>query len=186
MKNLTFITGAVRSGKSLFAEELAAKSAKAVYYLATMQILEEDPEQVRRLELHRRRRPDHWQTLDSPFRAHEIVEKLPGGRAFVIFDCLSLYITNLLIDTTSSGGAQTDPYLKEEIIMQAVRSLLAAMSARGDVEFVIVSNEAGWGVVPETKLGRAFRDFLGLTNQLVAAEASRAYLCCSGLRLQLK
>lgn len=70
--------------------------------------------------------------------------------------------------------------------MGAVELLLTSMSTRPDIEFVVVSNEVGWGVVPETKLGRAFRDFLGIANQMVAAEAGRVYLSCSGLRLQLK
>jgi adenosylcobinamide kinase / adenosylcobinamide-phosphate guanylyltransferase len=188
VKNLTFITGAVRSGKSLFAEELAGKSKRAVYYLATMQILEEDPEQLRRLELHRRRRPAEWKTVDSAFKAHEIVEGLAGADSFVIFDCLSLYVTNILIETGSSdaGGPEPDPYLKEDEVMSAVELLLTSIESRPEIEFVIVSNEAGWGVVPETKLGRAFRDFLGIANQMVAARSESVYLCCSGLRVQLK
>jgi adenosylcobinamide kinase / adenosylcobinamide-phosphate guanylyltransferase len=185
MKNLTFITGAVRSGKSMFAEQLAAASAGSVFYLATMQILEEDPEQLRRLEVHRRRRPPHWQTIDSPFAAHEVVSKLPAGKSFVIFDCLSLYITNMLIADTG-GGENADPYSKEEEVLRCVESLLDSMRARSQIEFVIVSNEVGWGVVPETILGRAFRDFLGLSNQMVAAQAQRVFLCCSGLQLKLK
>lgn len=175
----------MRSGKSLLAEELAAGSARPVYYLASMQILEDDPEQVRRLEIHQKRRPPDWKTVEACFAAHETIDKLEGS-SFVIFDCLSLYITNILIATTSGGAPEDDPYLKERDILEAIRKLLDSISARPDIDFVIVSNETGWGVVPETKLGRAFRDFLGLANQMTAAEADRVYLSCAGLRLQLK
>lgn len=185
VKNLTLITGGVRSGKSLLAEDIAQKTAKPVYYMASMQILEEDPEQIRRLDLHRARRPTHWRTLDAAFEAHKQIEKLPQN-VCVIFDCLSLYITNILIATTDGGDASSDPYLKEEAIMSQINLLLDSMAQQEQIDFVIVSNEVGWGVVPETKLGRAFRDFLGIANQMVAAQADRVFLSCSGLRLQLK
>jgi len=186
VKNLTFITGAARSGKSLLAEELASKSGKPVVYLATMQIFEEDPEQVRRLELHRRRRPSQWKTIEAPFAAEKIILNLPEENSFVVFDCLSLYVTNMLIATAGGGGDISDPYEKEAEIFASVRDLLDAMLARTSIEFVIVSNEVGWGVVPETPLGRAFRDFLGVSNQMAAAAADRAFLSCAGLRVQLK
>ncbi len=191
MKNLTFITGAARSGKSLLAEELAAKSALPVFYLATMQIFEEDPEQIRRLDLHRQRRPSQWETIEAPFAAEKIILNLPEENSFVVFDCLSLYVTNILLATAGGGNGfseldEIDPYEKESEVFSAVRSLLDAMSTRTSIEFVIVSNEVGWGVVPETPLGRAFRDFLGVSNQMAAAAAERAFLSCSGLRLQLK
>ncbi|MBX9722883.1 MAG: bifunctional adenosylcobinamide kinase/adenosylcobinamide-phosphate guanylyltransferase [Candidatus Obscuribacterales bacterium] len=186
MKNLTFITGAVRSGKSLLAEELATKSGKPVYYLASMQILGEDPEQIRRLELHRARRPAEWKTIDAAFNLQQTIPDLPAQNACAIFDCLSLYITNMMIDTTGSGKEEGNPYDKENEIMSQIKLLLDAMAQRPDIEFIVVSNEVGWGVVPETVLGRAFRDFLGLANQQFAAQAQRAFLSCAGLRLQLK
>ncbi len=184
MKNLTFITGAARSGKSLLAEELAEKSQRPVYYLATMQVLEEDKEQLRRLEQHKNRRPEPWKTIDAAFGAHRIIHGLREKDVFVIFDCLSLYITNILIET--AGSISLDPYEREPEIMKAVDELLASIKLRSDIDLVVVSNEVGWGVVPETKLGRAFRDLLGIANQRVAAEADKAYLTCAGLRISLK
>ncbi len=186
MKNLTFITGGARSGKSKLAEDLASHANKPVYYLASMQILVEDAEQNRRIAIHRNRRPQDWQTIDAAFDVHKLIPALPAQSACAIFDCLSLYTTNILIATTSSGSDVNDPYLKEVEIMAQVDLMLLAMSQRPDIEFIVVSNEVGLGVVPETALGRAFRDFLGLANQLCAAKAERAYLCCSGLKLQLK
>lgn len=227
MKNLTFITGGARSGKSVLAEELAAKFAKTVFYFATMQIQNSDGEQVRRLELHRERRPSSWKTIDAPFNAPNHIEQLPDN-CVVVFDCLSLYVTNILIANTADdvdcSSAQTsfspqhaqssdeesfspgqdssadssanknrrrieqgsDPYAKESEILSHVDLLLSSMEKRSAIEFIVVSNEVGWGVVPESKLARAFRDALGFANQRAAAVANRAYLCCSGLRVELK
>ena len=95
-------------------------------------------------------------------------------------------MTNMLIAAAGGGGDISDPYEKEAEIFASVRDLLDAMLARTSIEFVIVSNEVGWGVVPETPLGRAFRDFLGVSNQMAAAAADRAFLSCAGLRVQLK
>lgn len=197
MKNLTFITGAARSGKSILAEELAVLSKKPVFYFATMQVQNDDPEQVRRLNLHRARRPSEWQTVDAPFDAQLSFASIPPG-SLVIFDCLSLYVTNLLIKNTaddvkvddSTNGvthqSQPDPYGREEEILKHIDELLKAMEQMSELEFIVVTNEVGWGIVPEYKLARAFRDVLGLSNQKVAAAAEKAFLCCSGLRVSLK
>lgn len=184
MQNLTFITGGARSGKSVLAEQLAKSSGKPVVYMATMQVLDPDSELERRLYMHKARRPSDWTTIESPFKANERIGELPLQAACVIFDCLSLYITNILIATT--GGADSNPYDREHEIFAETRSLLSAMEKRQDLEFIVVSNEVGSGVVPETPLGRAFRDFLGLTNQEFAAHSYAAYLCASGIPLKLK
>ncbi|MBX9686449.1 MAG: bifunctional adenosylcobinamide kinase/adenosylcobinamide-phosphate guanylyltransferase [Candidatus Obscuribacterales bacterium] len=197
MKNLTLITGGVRSGKSLLAEDLASKGKCPVYYFASMRIYEKDPEQLRRLELHRKRRPADWITVEAPSKAEQAIEALPDGKACVIFDCVSLYITNILVATI--GGAEhdqamentgkeenDDPYRNEAKVKQAIENLLNSMEKAKDKEFIIVSNEVGWGVVPESALGRAFRDLLGLSNQRIAERAESVILTISGLPLKLK
>lgn len=180
MQNLTYITGGARSGKSVLAERLASSSQQQVYYLATMESWKDDQEQMQRIELHKNRRPPHWKTIECPRQAHEAVNTI-SEPAFVIFDCLTLYITNILLATDSDPTSKND-----QEILKAIEKLLAAIKAKSDCQFVIVSNEVGFGIVPENKLARRFRDLLGLANQMVANSADNAFLTCSGLPLKLK
>lgn len=176
------------------AESLAAESGAMVYYLATMPRLAGDREQDARIERHRKRRPSSWSTVECPYNLAEAIEGLPASGGTCLVDCLSLFISNLLLNETceanpSSGtGASTikDPYEAEHAILQGANEVLEAIGVRRDYNFVVVTNEAGWGVVPESSLGRAFRDFLGLVNQRFARRSSAVWLTCAGLPLQLK
>jgi len=182
-KNLTLITGGARSGKSELAESMAIDCPHPIYYLATMQRWEGDPECAARIEKHRLRRPQNWKTVEASSRLHETVLAIPPGPTFVIIDCLSLYVSNLLLD----GGADVaDPYAREKVVSESIQLLLSAISAREDLDFVVVTNEVSWGLVPDTALGRAYRDFLGEANQEFARQASAVVLLVSGLKVQLK
>ncbi|MBY0356552.1 MAG: bifunctional adenosylcobinamide kinase/adenosylcobinamide-phosphate guanylyltransferase [Candidatus Obscuribacterales bacterium] len=183
MKNLTLITGGVRSGKSVLAEKLALENKQKVYYLATMPIIAGDKEQEERIRRHQNRRPTNWETIECHSAISKKVMDLPQGPACVLLDCLSLFVTNILLEDEARSG---NPYEKEQAIVKATEDLLAAIKTRTDLFFVVVTNEVGWGVVPETSLGRAFRDFLGQTNQIFAQAAEKVILCCSGLSINLK
>ena len=181
--NLTFITGGARSGKSALAESLAIESGLPVYYLATMPPWPGDPEVKDRVNRHRQRRPAHWQTIEAPRQLEVSIGRLPVGAGLAVIDCLSVYVSTLLLDGYEEGD---DPYTREPRVLPAVEDVLAAIQSRSDVQFVTVSNEVGWGVVPDTPLGRAYRDFLGLANQAFAARAACVWLVCAGLKLRLK
>lgn len=183
MKNLTLITGGVRSGKSVLAEKLALENNQRVYYLATMPLIADDKEQEDRIRRHRIRRPTDWETIECHSAVSDKVMHLPQGSACVLLDCLSLFVTNILLEDEATSG---NPYEREQAIIKATKDLLAAIETRTDLSFIVVTNEVGWGVVPESSLGRAFRDFLGQTNQVFAQAADRVILCCSGLSINLK
>lgn len=178
MENLTFITGGARSGKSILAEQFAADSQHPVYYVATMEKWDHDEEQVQRIDLHRKRRPANWTTIEAPYNAEKEIDKMPGP-AFLVFDCLTLYITNTFLEKSDSSDA-------DERCFALVDNLLDTIQTKSSIEFVIVSNEVGFGIVPENKLARKFRDILGLANQKVARAAERVFLTCSGIPLKLK
>lgn len=185
MKNLTLITGATRSGKSAFAENIANQKALDTYYLATMPMIQGDKEQSERIARHQARRPKSWKTIESALNVCQDLQKIPPGKACVILDCLSLFVTNIMLENCSAD-TEEDPYIKESAIQEAVAFLLTTIERRSDLEVLIVTNEVGWGVVPPTSLGRAFRDFLGQSNQQVANAADQVFLCCVGQSIQLK
>lgn len=182
MNNLTLITGGVRCGKSVLAETMAAEAALPVYYLATMSPVESDQEQHLRLERHRRRRPESWNTIECAGRLPLAIRELPSGPAVALLDCLSLEVTNVML----SNGGEDKPFDTEEFVGLLVNETIAAVGDRSDILFIVVTNETGWGVVPESALGRAFRDFLGTANQEFARAASQVILVCAGLKLLLK
>lgn len=182
MKNLTLITGGVRSGKSRLAETLAENAQKQVYYLATMQRIVDDQEQDVRIDRHRSRRPNTWETVECPYKLNEAIMTLPADGGSVLIDCLSLFITNLMLKDETLKS----PYDAEDFVLSSVDAVLLAIGAKPEFEFIVVTNEVGWGVVPETPLGRAFRDFLGIANQKFAHGADNVIMTCSGIPLRLK
>lgn len=181
MAQLVLITGGARSGKSRFAEQLLA-DARAVTYIATAEAL--DNEMQDRIAKHRAQRPAHWQTVESPLQLDRAVQSASGDS--VLIDCLAVWISNLLLngwdEQKDDWAGDTDP---EQLVLSAVERLLQAVEER-DGQVVAVSNEVGSGVVPPYRLGRIYRDLLGLANQRLAAAAGQVYCCISGIPLLLK
>ena len=154
MQNLTFITGGVRSGKSLLAEEFASASGKPVIYLATMQAWQGDAEQIKRIDQHKARRPENWTTIECPRHAERVLAGLDSP-SFVVFDCLSLYITNILLAITDGGNKiEHDSPGTEDSILTEIQTFIDAIRSKEQIQVAAVSNEVGWGVVPESPPGR--------------------------------
>ena len=185
MKNLTLIIGSARSGKSKLAESLAKASNLPVYYLATMQTNPADIEQTNRINKHRSHRPAQWQTIEVEDNLCQVLNSISSARALIIIECLSLYVSRLLMD---AGNSDTEYFTdrQEEQILAHIDELLSAMEKHLNLQFVVVTNEVGAGVVPDTPLGRAFRDVLGFVNQRIAANADTVWLTVAGLHLALK
>jgi adenosylcobinamide kinase / adenosylcobinamide-phosphate guanylyltransferase len=175
-RNLTFIVGGARSGKSAYAERLARESALPVTYIATAR-LANDEEFAQRIAHHRARRPAHWALVEAPLDLDKALEAtaLPGQ--CVLIDCLTLWLANLLCPPDleaplSDWSARIDKFIA------------ACERAQGMV--LVVSNEIGMGVVPLGAATRLYVDELGRLNQRVAALAERATLVAAGLPLVLK
>lgn len=168
---LTLILGGARSGKSRLGEALIRDAASALgkrpHYIATAEAL--DGEMRDRIAAHRSRRGPDWTIAEAPLHLAQALAN--AGDSPVLVDCLTLWLSNLML----SGG---DPEL-------AAEALIAAARAR-TLPVVFVSNEVGLGIVPETPLGRAFRDAQGFLNQRIAAAADCAVLVAAGLPLVLK
>jgi adenosylcobinamide kinase/adenosylcobinamide-phosphate guanylyltransferase len=172
MGRLILVTGGARSGKSACAEGLVAASPAApVTYVATAEAL--DAEMAERIRRHRARRPAHWQTVEAPRDADRRLADLVRQAGWVVLDCLTIFLANLL------------PEQEDEAILARVEALAAAAVA-GRGHAVVVTNEVGSGIVPADPTTRRFRDLAGLANQAVARRASEVYLTVAGLVQRLK
>jgi adenosylcobinamide kinase/adenosylcobinamide-phosphate guanylyltransferase len=181
LKNLVLITGGAKSGKSEFAERLASSRQLPVVYLATMPFIEDDLELLEKIRRHRQRRPSSWQTVEADCHVDQAVVALKAEQSTCILDCLSLFVSNLIYARDRLSLERT-----AELVSDRSRALLAAMQARTEIEFVVVTNEVGWGIVPDNALARLYRDVLGEVNQDFAGQAQTVWLSCAGLQIKLK
>ena len=169
-KKITLVTGASRSGKSEFAEMLAAKTNKSVIYLATAKVDATDKEWQTRITQHQRRRPPSWQTLVVSEQLSSAIEQALKSECLLI-DSLGTWVTNFL---------DLEPVEWQKISDRLVASLQATSA-----EIIFVAEETGWGVVPAYRLGRLFRDRLGDLSRKISNIADTTYLVAGGYVLNL-
>ena len=153
LPQLTLVIGGARSGKSRLAESLVTETALPRHYIATAEAW--DDEMRARIAQHQADRGPDWTTWNAPQGTAATLAKIPADQV-VLLDCATLWLTNhLLADADIAAESAT---------------LLAALGTCAS-PVVVVSNEVGWGIVPENALARAFRDHQGRLNQQIAAQA---------------
>lgn len=180
MNKIILITGGARSGKSTFAEKLASSLTEGKKaYIATAQIFDE--EMANRVKMHQSRRDDTWVTFESPFKAETAIEDADGIADVILFDCMTIYISNFLCAYESLDDLDNI----NAALKTLVNKLLDA-AKRINGTLIIVTNEVGCGIVPENKLARVFRDCAGIANQMIAAAADEVYLTVCGIPVNLK
>lgn len=167
LTRLTLVLGGARSGKSRHAEGLVSAEPGPWVYVATAQALDE--EMRLRIAAHRGRRAAGWRTIEAPLAMPDAL--MASADAPVLVDCLTLWLTNLML-----AGESVDAAMNE---------LDDALDWR-DSPTVLVANEVGLGIVPETPLGRAFRDQAGLLNQRMAARANSVVFTIAGIPMVVK
>lgn len=177
---ITFITGGARSGKSSFALKEASKIRGQKAYIATAEAL--DGEMKDRIEKHKLERGDEWSTYEEQIRVTDVLVELKGKYGAVLLDCLTLWLSNVLLRAEMGGQEHQSP---EDSINEFVNSLNGLTSA-GGYDLYVVSNEVGMGIVPENKLARKFRDLAGTLNRRVAEIADEVYLVTAGIPLKIK
>jgi adenosylcobinamide kinase / adenosylcobinamide-phosphate guanylyltransferase len=168
---LTLLIGGARAGKSHLSVRLAERAGLPVTFIATAEA--GDDEMEARIARHRADRPDQWTTVEEPLHLARALE-LAGADVTVIVDCLTLWVSNLLL------AGQDD----EEVQDRAVDA--ARRAANRDGPTMVVTNEVGSGVHPSSALGRQFRDLLGRVNTIWADQADTAFLVVAGRAIPLQ
>lgn len=164
-----YISGGQRSGKTKFAMQAASQLSSNPVYLATSRIW--DTEHQARIALHKQERDHQWENIEE----EKEVSRLLLPNRTVVFDCVTLWLTNFFSDSHYN----IDIALKEA---KAEFDLFAAQ----EFNLIIISNEIGMGVHADTEIGRKFVDLQGWMNQYIAQKADKATLMVSGLPITIK
>ncbi len=169
MSRTILVLGGARSGKSRFAEGIAAGHQGEKTYLATSEIF--DDETRLRIDRHVAQRGAGWQTVEEPLDLSGALERLAGTNSFVLVECVTIWINNLM-------------HHDRDVAAHVTR--LCEVLAKMQGTLVLVSNEVGLGIVPDNALARRFRDEAGRANQLIAEAAGEVYFVAAGLPMALK
>jgi adenosylcobinamide kinase/adenosylcobinamide-phosphate guanylyltransferase len=170
-KELILVLGGTRSGKSSWALHYTEAQYRSYLFLATARALDE--EMAERIRLHKSSRGPDWQLIEEPIEISEAIRTRCSNVEAVLIDCLTVWLSNVLLEKGDEG---IDRYQDD---------FLETLSAR-EQTVVVVSNEVGMGVVPESPLGRKFRDLSGQINQKIAAMADKVIFLTAGLPMVLK
>lgn len=181
------VLGGARSGKSSFAERLAAGSGRSVAFIATATA--NDDEMRERIAHHRAARPAGWQTIEEPLDIARAVRRAGTLADVLLLDCITMWLTNCMArqDYAEHHALPPSDKLQDNEALSAVDALLDAVAALpANKTLIAVTNEVGLGIVPAYPLGRAYRDTLGYVNQRLARAADRVYLMVAGMALDIK
>jgi adenosylcobinamide kinase / adenosylcobinamide-phosphate guanylyltransferase len=176
---LTFILGGARSGKSTYAQQLAQTAGDRVLYIATARIF--DDEMARRVEAHQMMRPASWETLELPDQINTGLKPVTGRFDAILLDCVTLLLSESFLPMPDDADEAELTAAGEA----ALNDLFEAIRARPE-PWILVSNEVGLGIVPETLMGRVFRDIQGRANQQLAALADEVYFMAAGIPFKIK
>jgi adenosylcobinamide kinase / adenosylcobinamide-phosphate guanylyltransferase len=172
MNRVTLIGGGARSGKSAFALSLAMRHAGPRAFVATAEAF--DDEMRARITRHIAERASRFETVEAPRALEDAVGRLRGRAQVVVIDCLTLWLSNLLLAGEPSSA------------IEARVEVLGSMLRDAPFESIVVTNEVGMGIVPESELGRRFRDVAGRAHQALARRAGHLYLATLGVVMRLR
>ena len=173
MKEIIFVIGGCRSGKSTYAMQTAERvPAEQKIFIATC--VPRDDEMKRRVARHQKERSQNWVTVEAPLNLPEAIRQNSRSGDVILVDCLTLWVSNLLMETGDESKI-------EETISQFINAI---EKAAGPI--VLVSNEVGAGIVPENALARQYRDIIGRVNQTVAKTAGRVIWMVAGIPVTVK
>lgn len=186
MAEIILVTGGARSGKSGYSESLAKNLGENILYIATA--IPFDGEMKNRIAKHQKTRPKSWETYEGYEDLYKKIltcgEKYDG----ILLDCITVMITNIMFGHKNFDENNISLDIMDEIELHIKKQLSALMEVVKDVNvpLIMVTNEVGSGIVPESKIGRVFRDLAGRINQFIAQQADSVYLLVSGIPVKVK
>ena len=169
--DIILVIGGARSGKSSYAEERVRELGARRLYIATAEA--NDEEMRRRIKEHQRRRGNDWSTIEEPLQLAETLLAQRSQTDSALVDCLTLWLSNLLL--------RHDVKYAQQKVKQFVET-----TGQLDFHLILVTNEVGWGIVPDNSLARQFRDLSGWANQRIAAAANEVVLIVAGIPMIVK
>ncbi len=180
MGKIVLVTGGARSGKSRFAESIF-ENKREVVYIATSRIVDEEMKD--RVALHRQSRPQTWTT----FEGCEQIAKAVCNIQNYLLDCLTILSSNIMFDITKDADKiSIDMQAKvEQVVMDEIQALINSVKKIGG-NLVVVTNEVGCAIVPESHVGRVYRDIIGRVNQRTAALCDEVYFVVCGISQRIK
>ena len=183
MSSIHLVLGGIRSGKSAYAERVAAEMAGCgpVLYLATGIAI--DGEMEERIQRHQERRPRNWQTLEAPLNPVGALQNQSPAMdplPVLVFDSVDVWVSNLMLEH------ETTPRLELESRIVGAARRFADYIREMDHQAVVVSSEVGHSLIATTSIGRHFQDLLGTVNQAMAEAADRVTMVVAGQPVPIK
>lgn len=182
MGNISLVLGGIKSGKTNYAESKAKEVEKRggkILYLATAQAL--DDEMASRIDHHKTNRPDSWTTVEEPLNIYDVLKKEGNTYDFILFDCLTLWITNRCLEAG-------EDYNRDELMASIKAQCREYISIVKDLksDLIIVSNQVELGLISPYPLGRMFQDLAGILHQYIASEAKNVIVLQAGIPTAIK
>ena len=180
MGKIIFVTGGARSGKSSFAESIF-KGEKEVVYIATSRIYDEEMQD--RVAMHRQSRPQTWTTFEG---CYKIADAVCDAKNYLL-DCVTVLCSNIMFDITKDTDKISIEMQREveNVVMGEIQTLIDKVKKMGG-NLVMVTNEVGCAIVPESHVGRVYRDIIGRVNQRTAALCDEVYFVVCGISQKIK
>ncbi|MCX7654805.1 MAG: bifunctional adenosylcobinamide kinase/adenosylcobinamide-phosphate guanylyltransferase [Fervidobacterium sp.] len=165
---MIMITGGVKSGKSSFALDLARKYEKKAFLATGVPF---DEEMKTRIERHKKERGNDFDTFEEPLEVPKLLSDISYRYDVIVFDCLTTYLGNLY-----HYNVDVENYLEK----------LLRVFSHLKTQVIVITNEVGWGIIPENKLARDYAEILGKANTQIAKISQEVYLMVSGIGVRIK
>lgn len=177
---IILVTGGTRSGKSSFAEK-QYENKKDVVYIATSKVMDKEMED--RVILHKKSRPSYWRTFEGNYDLDNAI----GKEENYLLDCITVLTSNIMYDLTKDEERISIELQKkvEDTVINELNKLINKINDE-NYNLVLVTNEIGSSLVPESHIGRVFRDIQGRVNQRIASISNEVYLVCCGIPVKIK